>query len=129
MNFNEISGATATTASKAVKNLDAYLSKMYRTDFGAFARVGSSITFADGKAALVVGFEKSDKTFTDNNGDVQNYNNPKWEVADISDILGSAQALVNGGKLRARDGEPTDAAELLGSLNLDKASRQVPTQA
>lgn len=129
MNFETITGATATTASKAVKNLGAYLSKTYREDFGAPARTGSSITFADGKAALVVGFEKSDKTFTDKDGNVQNYNNPKWEVADIADVLTEAQALVNAGKIRARDGEPTDAAELLGSLNLNKASRQVPTQA
>ena len=129
MNFETISGATATTASKAVKNLGAYLSKTYREDFGAAARTGSSITFADGMAAMVVGFEKSDKTFVDNNGDTQHYNNPKWEVAAMADILSQAQALVNAGKIRARDGEPTDAAELLGSLNLNKASRQVPTQA
>ena len=129
MNFNEITGATATTASKAVKNLDAYLSKMYRTDFGAFARVGSSITFADGKVAMVVEFVKSDKTFTNNDGEVEHYNNPVWECADQADIIVTAQALVNDGKLRARDGEPTDAAELLGSLNLDKASRQIPTEA
>lgn len=129
MNFETISGATATTASKAVKNLGAYLSKTYREDFGAPARTGSSITFADGMAAMVVGFEKSDKTFVDNNGDTQHYNNPVWEVAAMADILSQAQALVNAGKIRARDGEPTDAAELLGSLNLNKASRQVPTQA
>ena len=129
MNFAQITGATATTASKAVKNLDAYLSKMYRTDFGAFARVGSSITFADGKAAMVVRFEKSDKTFVDASGETQHYNNPKWEVGDIADVIKGAQALVDAGAIRARDGEPTDAAELLGSLNLDKASRQIPTEA
>ena len=127
--FNEISGATATTASKAVANLNAYLSKMYRTDFGAFPRVGSSITFADGKLAMVTEFVKSDKTFTNKDGETEHYNNPVWECADKADIIATAQALVNDGKIRARDGEPTDAAELLGSLNLDKASRQVPTQA
>lgn len=129
MNFETITGATATTASKAVKNLGAYLSKTYREDFGAPARTGSSITFADGKAAMVVGFVKSDKTFVDNNGETQHYNNPKWEVGDIADVVVGAQALVDAGKIRARDGEPTDAGELLNSLNLNKASRQVPTQA
>ena len=129
MNFSTITGATATTASKAVANRDAYLSKMYRTDFGAFARVGSSITFAEGRAAMVVRFEKSDKTFVDGNGETQHYNNPKWEIGTTDDIVWGAQALVDAGAIRARDGEPTDAAELLGSLNLDKSSRQIPTQA
>ena len=130
MNFSAITGATATTASKAVKNLGAYLSKTYREDFGAPARTGSSITFADGMAAIVVGFDKSDKTFTNKEtGETEHYNNPVWEVAAVADCMVKAQALVDDGKLRARDGEPTEAAELLGSLNLNKASRQVPTQA
>ena len=129
MNFNEITGATATTASKAVANLDAYLSKMYRTDFGAFPRVGSSITFADGMVAMVVEFVKSDKTFTNKDGETEHYNNPVWGVGDTSLAIHIAQGLVNDGKIRARDGEPTDAAELLGMLNLDKSSRQIPTKA
>lgn len=129
MNFNEITGATATTASKAVANRDAYLSKMYRTDFGAFPRVGSSISFADDVAAIVTEFVKSDKTFTNKDGETEHYNNPVWTIAYRSTIITTAQALVNDGKLRARDGEPTDAAELLGMLNLDKSSRQVPDQA
>lgn len=129
MNFSEITGATATTASKTVDNRNAYLSKMYRTDFGAFPRVGSSISFADGIAAIVVGFEKSNKTFTNKDGETECYNNPMWSVEVRTTIITCAQSLVNEGKLRARDGEPTDAAELLKSLNLDKSSRQVPLQA
>lgn len=129
MNFDNINGATATIASKAVKNLGAYLSKSYREDFGAPARTGSSITFAENVAALVVGFEKSDKTFIDNDGTMQHYNNPVWKVASNDEIVSAAQALVNDGKIRSRDGEPTNAAQLLGLLNLDKSSRQAPTQA
>lgn len=129
MNFDNINGATAIIASKAVKNLGAYLSKSYREDFGAPARTGSSITFADNIAALVVGFEKSDKTFIGNDGTTQHYNNPVWKVASNDEIVSAAQDLVNNGKIRSRDGEPTNAAQLLGLLNLDKSSRQAPTQA
>ena len=98
--FNEITGATATTASKAVANLDAYLSKMYRTDFGAFPRVGSSITFADGQLAMVAEFVKSDKTFTNKDGETEHYNNPVWTCGSQKSIIAIAQALVNDGKLR-----------------------------
>lgn len=107
-------------------DLSAYLTKMYREDIGTSARVGSSITFANGAAAIVVGFENNDHTLTDRDGAAQNHNSPVWELGSRTHIVNTAQKLVNEGEIRARDGEPTESSELLDMLNLNKQNQQAP---